>query len=367
MDPLRISLMRTAIVHYWLVRMRGGEGVIKSLIDIHSDADVITNVYKAEGVKELFEHRVAPITTRINRLPFAAQLYPIYMPLMPAALEQIDMSPYDLVISSEAGPSKWVIPAPHARHVCYVHSPMRYLWDQRLVYRAKVPALARPLFDNITRRLRLEDFASAGRVDDFVANSSFVAARIKQYYRRNSTVIHPPVEVDDFGAPLPAEDFYLFVGQLVSYKNARHAVEACVKLGRKLVVVGDGPDRKYVEQFAGNGVEYRGHLPREALVDLMRRCRALLFPGLEDFGIVPVEVLAAGRPVIAFGRGGIVDTVNHGSTGILYDTMGVDELVRAIEAFEEWHPDFNAAVAQENAQAFNPATFQVKWRNFIGL
>lgn len=358
--------MRIALVHYWLVRMRGGEAVIKQMLDVTPEADVYTNVYNAEGVKELFAGRDHPQTTWVDKLPLARKAYPLYMPLMPSALEQLNLSDYDLVISSEAGPAKWVIPSPSARHLCYVHSPMRYLWDQRFVYRDQVPWAFRPVFDVVTERLREKDLISAGRVDEFIANSSFVADRIKRYYRRDAVVIHPPVEVADFGPPVEPEDFYLWVGQLVSYKNIRHAVDACVRMGRRLVVVGDGSGRKYVEGLADKGVEYRGRVSREEMMDLMRRCRALLFPGLEDFGIVPVEVLAAGRPVIAYGKGGVVDSVTHGETGFFYGTPTVEALMRAIEEFEEWEPQFDPAVAQAHSRRFSAAAFREKWGALIG-
>jgi glycosyltransferase involved in cell wall biosynthesis len=352
--------MRTALVHYWLVNMRGGEQVLRQLMALHPEADVITNVYDPVQTGELFYGRDRPRTTMINRLPYAKTAYPMYMPLMPGALEALDMNPYDLIVSSESGPAKWVIPRPNARHICYMHSPMRYLWDQRHLYRKKLPALIRPLFDNVTAGLRQQDVVSSMRVDEFVANSSFVAQRIQKYYRREASVVPPPVAQDDIGPPESPEDYYLFAGQLVSYKDVRAAVDACVALGRRLVVVGAGPERKYVEQFAGQGVEYRGRVPREELIRLMARCRGLLFPGVEDFGIVPVEVLASGRPVIALNEGGIIDTVEDRVTGILYDRQ-VGLKVAMVE-FEEWLPDFKPGDAVRAAQQFTPEAFARRWR-----
>jgi glycosyltransferase involved in cell wall biosynthesis len=360
-SPLRLAV-NVAIIHYWLVRLRGGEAVLKQLMSLYGQAQIYTNVYDPIGAGSLFSDGSQPMTTSVNRLPFASKLYPLYMPLMPAALERLDMSPYDLIISSEAGPSKWVIPNPLARHICYVHSPMRYLWDQRLLYRNRVPAIARPLFDSVTENLRYKDVGSAARVDDFVANSSFVAARIRSYYRREARVIHPPVEVADFGQPEAPEDYYLLAGQLVSYKATRVAVDACVRLGRRLIVVGDGPDGAYVRQFSNRGVESRGRVSRAELIDLMARCRALIFPGVEDFGMVPVEVMAAGRPVIAYGRGGILDSVADKITGVLYSGGDVDSLARAICDFESWEPDFDPQNAVQAASRFSPDEFRRKWR-----
>jgi glycosyltransferase involved in cell wall biosynthesis len=346
--------------------MRGGEAVLKVLMDLYPDASVYTNVYNAKGVAELFADRSPPATTWINTLPLASRIYPLYLGLMPGALEQLDMNNHDLIVSSESGPAKWVIPGPNARHICYVHSPMRYIWDQRLEYRKKVPWIARGCFDYFTAKLRYADTLSTMRVDDFVANSTFVAARIQRYYKRSAQVIHPPVDVDDFGSPLSPEDYYLFAGQLVSYKKVEVAVEACLRLKRRLVVVGDGPMAAYVSGLSDRGVDYRGRVGRAELVELMRKCRALLFPGVEDFGIVPVEVLAAGRPVVAFGEGGVMDSIADGQTGILYKDPDVEGLVRGIQAFEEWEGSFDPAVAQNHAAGFSPRAFREKWQASFG-
>ncbi|HUO22801.1 MAG TPA: glycosyltransferase [Caulobacteraceae bacterium] len=357
--------MKTALVHYWLVGMRGGEAVFRKFMDLHPGSDVFTNVYKPEGVASMFEGRPPPTTTWVNNLPGASKLYPLYMPLMPSALEQLDLSGYDLVISSESGPAKWVITDPGARHVCYVHTPMRYLWDQRLAYREKVPSVFKPIFDSVTHKLRIKDVISATRVDDFVANSSFVASRIHRYYGRKATVIPPPVEAKDIGPPTAPEDFYLFAGQLVSYKRVDLAIRACQALGRRLVIAGDGSQRGVVEKLKSSLVDFRGRVSREELVDLMGRCRALLFPGVEDFGIVPVEVMAAGRPVIGFAQGGLLDSVEHLRSGFLYQGGSLDDLIGAIQAFETWESDFSPAAAVSRARHFSADAFSQRWLSFI--
>ena len=359
--------MHIALVHYWLVRMRGGEAVLDNLMSIFPQADVYTNVYLEQGVQPLFQGRAPPRTTWVNRLPFAGRLYPLYLPFMAPALSGLDLDDYDVVISSEAGPAKWAMPAIDARHICYAHTPMRYLWDQRHIYRRRTPALAHPLYDALGEEMRMRDVLSAQRVDEFVANSRFVAKRIEKIYRRDSTVIHPPVRLDDAPAPQEPDDFYLFVGHLVPYKAARTAVDACVALGRRLVVVGEGPDQAYVRRFAAQGVEHRGRLPRAELLSLMGRCRALLFPGVEDFGITPVEVLAAGRPVIAQARGGVMDSVRHGVTGVLYRGAGATDLMQGVRDFEAWEISFRPPDAVRAARAFAPSVFADKWRSLLGL
>lgn len=240
-------MQNTALIHYWLVHARGGESTFRQLMKLHPEADIFTNVFKRAGLGDMFDDRPDPTTTWVNKLPAAAKLYPLYMPLMLEALERLDMSNYQLIVSSESGPAKWVIPGPNTRHICYFHSPMRYIWDQRHVYRAKLPPVARPLFDSITHSLRNRDVISAARVDDFVASSSFVAERIKRYYRRQSTVINAPVHLHDLAAPTTFEDYYLFAGQLVSYKRLEFALTACHRLQRRLVVVGAGPGKALIE------------------------------------------------------------------------------------------------------------------------
>ena len=358
--------MKTALVHYWLVNLRGGETVFREFMRMYPGAEIFTNVFHRRGLGDMFDGRPDPATTWVNRLPAASRAYPLYMPLMPGALERLDLTDFDLVVSSESGPAKWVITGPNTRHVCYVHTPMRYLWDQRLLYRRKVPAPLRPILDSVTHQLRVKDVLSTARVDDFIANSSFVAARIRRYYRRDAVVINPPVPIDDIGPPVAPDDYYLFAGQLVSYKRVDLALEACQQLKRRLVIVGDGSQRKLVERYKSPWIDYRGRVSRPELVDLMRRCRALLFPGVEDFGIVPVEVLAAGRPVIGFAQGGVLDSVEDGRNGLLYAGGELADLVRAIQAFEEWEPDFQPQNALARAQQFTPAVFRQKWHAYLG-
>lgn len=352
----------TALVHYWLVRQRGGEAVLEAIGRLFPDADLITNVAAPGGVFGSLE-RMPITTTFVNRLPAVQRLYPAYMPLMPMALEALDMNRYDLIISSEAGPAKWVIPSPEARHICYCHSPMRYIWDQRHGYLSKLPALFRPLGHMAAARLRTADVMSSVRVTQFVANSSFVAKRIEQYYRRDAEVIHPPVDVQEFTTETP-EDFYLCAGQVVSYKRIDLAVQACTKLGRRLVIAGGG-DVEKLRSIAGPTVEFLGEVDLATMRSLMRRCRALLYPGVEDFGIVPVEVMASGRPVIALGRGGALDTVTPGSSGILVPEQTVEAFVRGIQDFEADEALFTVANCQAAAARFDRATFERKFSELV--
>ncbi len=328
--------MRVAIVHYWLVGMRGGEKVLEALLDMFPQAEIFTHVYVPGKVSATIRrHKVH--TTSIARLPFAPQLYQKYLPLMPKALEEIDLSGFDLVISSEAGPAKGVITPPGSVHLCYCHSPMRYIWDQYHVYRDSAGILTRAMMPRMAAKLRMWDVLSATRVDGFAANSTHVGKRIEKYWRRESTVVHPPVAVGDF-TPVKPEDrggFYLWAGELAPYKRPDIAIEAFNRLDRPLIVIG-GPDKaeRALAKKARGNIRFLGHVSYDKLRRYLACCRALIFPGEEDFGIVPVEAMAAGRPVIAYARGGALDTVIDGQTGLLFPDQSVEGLVAAVERFE---------------------------------
>ncbi|MEP2639972.1 glycosyltransferase [Roseobacter sp.] len=327
---------RVALIHYWLVGMRGGEKVLEALCEMYPQADIFTHVVDPAQLSDrLLRHQI--YTTRIGRLPMARRMYQKYLPLMPRALEELDLTGYDLVISSEAGPAKGVICPPDAPHLCYCHSPMRYLWDQYHVYRNDAGLLTRTVMPRLAHGLRQWDVTSAARVDGFAANSHHVANRIHKYWRRTADVVHPPVAVEDF-APVPREelgDFYLWAGELAPYKRPDLAIEAFRQLDKPLVVIGGPDDRtRQLAQLAGPQTRFLGKVPFDDLKWHMARCRALIFPGEEDFGIVPVEIMASGRPVIGYGRGGLMDTVVDGQTGVLFQTQTVDALIDAVERFE---------------------------------
>lgn len=351
--------MKIAIVHYWLVGMRGGEKVVEALCRMYPDADVFTHVYVADAISdEIRRHHVR--TSFINRLPRAAKLYQKYLPLMPLALEQLDLRGYDLIISSESGPAKGVIPPPGAMHICYCHSPMRYIWNMFHEYRDRSGFLTRLIMPIAAHYIRNWDSISASRVDHFIANSETVAARLHRYYRRASTVIHPPVDVDAFEV-LPnglVEDYCLMAGELVGYKRPELAVQAFNRTGRRLVVIGGGEMLSELRRIAKPNVSVLGPQPFSVLRHHYSRCRALIFPGEEDFGIVPVEAMASGRPVIAFRRGGATETVVDGSTGVFFDEQSVDALIAAEERARtiNWHPP---AIAN-HAHSFSASVFETQ-------
>lgn len=356
--------MRVAIIHYWLVGMRGGEKVLEALCDIFPNADIYTHVFDPRVISDkLKSHRIQ--TTFIGSLPYARKMYKRYLPLMPMALEQIDLGAYDLVISSESGPAKGIIPTSPAMHVCYCHSPMRYIWNMYNKYYESSGLMTRLMMPPMAHYLRTWDVATANRVDDFVANSTTVAHRIRSYYRREASVIHPPVDTGAF-RPVPASelgDYHLMVGELVSYKRPDLAVEAFNRLKAKLVVIGGGEMLDHLRKIAGPTVTILGSQPFDALRHHYARCKALIFPGEEDFGIVPVEAMASGRPVIAYGRGGATETVIGNKTGVFFQNQAVEELIDAVERLERL--DFNPGDAVSRAADFRREVFINRFRTFI--
>jgi glycosyltransferase involved in cell wall biosynthesis len=281
---------------------------------------------------------------------------------MPRALETLDLSDYDLVLSSESGPAKGVIASPDAHHVCYCHSPMRYLWDQHHSYMAGLGRATRLAFGLMAPRLRTWDAVSASRVDHFVANSRFVARRIRRCWRREAEVVHPPVDLETYrpaGTPPAPDAPYLFLSELVPYKRPDLAVEAARLAGRALLVVGDGPELARLRHAAPEGVRFLGRVPPAEMRGLYQSCRALLFPGVEDFGIVPLEAMACGRPVIAYGRGGALDTVRDGRTGLLFPEQTAEGLAAAIDRFErEVEPRLDPGAIAAWAGRFGPENFR---------
>ena len=361
--PTRFSTPRVAIVHYWLVAMRGGERVVERLLDLYPGADLYTHVHDPAAMSATI--RAANVrTTFIDRLPLARRLYQYYLPLMPMALEQLDLTGYDLVISSESGPAKGVITNPSALNLCYCHSPMRYLWDHYHLYRKDANPLARAAMPWLYHRLRQWDTASTARVDRFAANSSFIRDRIRKNWRREAEVIHPPVEVDLFTPSDTIDDAYLWVGQMVPYKRPDLAVDAFTRTGKPLIMVGDGAMRRKLEARAGPNITFIPRLGFDALRRAYARARALVFTAEEDFGIVPVEAIASGRPVLAYGRGGVRDSVIPGLSGQFFDDQDVESLIDGIAELERWLPDFDSAAAVASARRFAPERFDEKMRLF---
>jgi glycosyltransferase involved in cell wall biosynthesis len=354
---------RVAISHEWLTVPGGSEKVVLGLLELFPRAELFTSVYDPEPWPSEITGR-AVHASFLNRVPQAKRIYPKLLPLMNAAFRSFDLSGFDLVVSSNHSCAKNVRVPTGALHVCYCHTPMRHAWEPRFIELERIGPVGRLLLPPLLRRLRRQDLAAAAGPDLFVANSRHVATRIANYYGRDARVIHPPVEVDRFlGVPRRPSDYYLFLGRLVPYKRADMAVAACARLGRPLKVVGGGRAAAELRSLAGPDTEFLGEVSDERVEELLSGARALLFPGEEDFGIVPVEAQAAGVPVVAYGVGGARDSVIHGETGILYDEHSADGLAEAMLELEDRSLDEDAI--RSNARRFAPERFHERFADLM--
>jgi glycosyltransferase involved in cell wall biosynthesis len=370
--------MRVAIVHHWFISLAGGERVVNAIENIFPTADLFTLFLdKTKLPPATGERRI--VTSFLDRIPTARKAHRHFLPLYPLAVEMLDLSGYDLVITSDSGPMKGVITDPRSTHICYCHSPMRYLWDGHSAYLRMMPPLMQTVFGLASHYVRNWDYAAAQRVDHFIANSRYVAGRIRKYYRRGSTIIHPPVNTSQGFLASKHGDYYLSVGRLVPYKRTDLLINACSKLGRKLVIAGDGPEMKRLKKMPARNVELLGEVDEAQLRDLYARCRALLFAADEDFGMVPLEAQSFGRPVIAFGKGGSLETVvgtyaplreqtvyEHAAhTGVFFEKQTADSLVQAILAFESAEQMFVPHHIQSHARRFDTSVFLNRMRRCI--
>ena len=337
---------------------------MEALCELFPDAAVFTHVYNPSAISETIKkHRIH--TTFIHKLPGAIRHYQSYLPLMPIALEQLNLKNYDLVISSESGPAKGIVIPPETLHVCYCHTPMRYVWPMYHDYQETAGWLKRILMPPVIHYLRMWDLTSAWRVDQFITNSAYVARRVMRYYRRESEVIPPPVDTDAFSPSNVRGDFYLMVGELVPYKRVDIAVEAFNRLGKRLIIIGHGGQLERLRKAAAPNITFLGRQPFSVLREHYARCRALIFPGEEDFGIVTVEAMASGRPVIAFKGGGALETVVDGVTGLFFDEQTPEALVEAVERYEPIEAKFSSNRIVQHAEKFNRQKFKEGMRRVI--
>ena len=377
--------MKVALVHDWLTGMRGGERCLEAFIGLYPDADVFTLVHIPGASSTLIDSRVKGVSF-LNKIPGIAKLYRACLPLFPLAVGSLDVRGYDLVISLSHAVAKNVRVEPGVPHVCYCFTPMRYIWDQASSY---FSGIAYFLVQPVLRAFRWWDVRCAKRITEFVAISSFVAARIRRFYGRCATIIPPPVrmrrEVDSVLTQherdvfAQSEGFFLCAGALVPYKRVEVAVEACSKLGLPLWVLGKGPELEGLKKMAGPSVRFFGHVSEAFLWEAYRRCEALLFPGIEDFGIVPVECLASGRPVIAIDAGGVSETLRgwkmasgvplgkESYTGIVIPKRFVGcstMFAQAITVFRDNRDAFSSDRNVENAEGFSYSVFFNRWQDF---
>ena len=364
--------LKVAVVHDWLTLCAGGERVLEQILNIWPDADLFSVVdFLSDEDRRQLRGKHAT-TTFIQRLPWARRRYRAYLPLMPLAIEQLDLDRYDLVISSSHAVAKGVITGPDQLHVSYVHSPMRYAWDLQHQYLAEA-GLTRGIRSALARLvlhyMRIWDLRSSNGVDHFVANSNFIARRIRKVYRREAEVVHPPVNIDRFSLRSDKEDFYFTASRMVPYKKIPLIVEAFTRMpGRRLVVVGDGPEFERARAGAGPNVRMLGYQGNEVLVDHMQRARAFVFAAEEDFGIAPVEAQACGTPVIAYGKGGALETVvgdGEHRTGLFFGEQTVDAIRDAVERFEALSTPPTPAACRHNAERFGCTLFRRRFSQLV--
>jgi glycosyltransferase involved in cell wall biosynthesis len=342
---------KVALVHDWLVGMRGGEKVLELLCELFPRATLFTLVHRSGSVSPLIEH--LPIRTSwIQHAPFGLSHYRYYLPLYPSAAAGLDARDFDLVISSSHAAAKGVRVREGAMHICYCHTPMRYIWDQYEQYfgPGRAPLPVRAGMKLLTGRLRRWDVATSGSVRHFIANSDTVKERIRRIYNRDSTVIYPPVDLGRFPFSEKKGEYLLAVSALVPYKRLDFAVQACTALNERLIVVGTGPEEGRLRAIAGKSVEFAGWADDASLASYYAGCSAFLFPGEDDFGIAPVEAMSCGKPVIAYGGGGALETVVEGKTGVFFRERSSASLRDAIERFRGM--TFDGAAIRSRAELF---------------
>lgn len=364
---------KVGIVTDWLVTYAGAEKVLKEMLAVYPKAELYSVIdFFDEKSRELIANKKAT-TTFIQKFPKAKKSYQKYLPFMPLAIEQLDVSGYDVVLSSSHAVAKGVITGPDQLHISYVHSPMRYAWDLQHQY-LKETGLNKGMKGFIAKvllhKLRLWDYRTANGVDHFVANSQFIARRINKIYRREADVIYPPVDISSFEFSDKKEEFYLTASRLVPYKKVDLIVEAFAKMpDKKLLVIGDGSDMEKIKALAKPNIELLGYQSDAALIDYMQRAKAFVFAAEEDFGISPVEAQACGTPVIAFGKGGALETVRplgvDKPTGLFFEQQTAASLCQAVNDFEQLDGKLLAEDCRENALRFSVNRFQLEFDNYV--
>lgn len=359
--------MRVAIVHDFLFKLGGAERVVKEMADLFPDAPIYTLIYDEEKCgKEFPRERV--ISSKLDRYPSFLQKRPHYLlGKMPEAIEDFNLSPYDLVISSSGAFSHGVITSPKTKHLCYCHSPMRYAWDytHEYVEERHLSFLKEFMVRRILHDVRQWDRAAADRPDKYLANSKHVAKRLKKYYQVNAEVLYPPVDVDRFYPYEKADDYFIIISALTPFKKIDLAISTFNKVGKRLVIIGDGAHRKALEALAGPTIEILGRKTDQEVKRYLQGAKALVFVNEEDFGITPIEAMACGKPVIAYGKGGVTESVIDGITGVFFQEQTVASMEAALARFYHVEPSFDADVIHDRAQLFSRKQFRTQFRKIV--
>jgi glycosyltransferase involved in cell wall biosynthesis len=358
--------MKTAIVHDWLVSIAGGEKVLQLIHELFP-SPIYTLLTNRKILKNTFFENLSLKTSIIQNFPFSKKFYQKYLLFFPFAIEQFDLSKYDVIISSSHCVAKGILTRFDQLHICYCHTPMRYAWDLYFQYldeaRLQKGFIARAA-QMILHYLRMWDVTSSSRVDEFIANSCFVKKRIRKLYNKEAKVIYPPVDIDFFQPKFQKEDFYLTASRLVSYKKIDLIVEAFSNMpDKKLVVIGDGPDMRKIKNKAKRNIEILGYQNDEVLKSYLQKAKAFIFAAIEDFGILPVEAQSCATPVICFSKGGIKETVINNKTGILFDNQSINSIIEAIKNFEKKDFDYNEI--RKNALKFSKERFKKEFKDYV--
>lgn len=359
--------MKVAFVHDFLLRKGGAERVLKVLMELYPEAPVFTLLYDEKKMGDEFpKERVR--TSKLQAFPrFIPGMHKLLFPFMPSAVEQFDLSGFDVVVSSSSAYAHGVITNLETRQICYYHSPMRYAWDYTHEYLRDqhLGLFGEMLASRLLHKVRLWDFTAADRVEVALANSKTVQGRIKKYYRRDAEIVYPPVDVDRFEVHKEHEGYFLIVSQLSAYKRVDLAVELFNKLGKRLVVIGDGPERKRLERMGAENVDFLGFKDDDVVREYFENCRAFIFPGEEDFGIAPVEAMACGKPVLAFRKGGLTESVIEGKTGEFFDEPTVESMEAGLTQLLINEKRYKAAEIRKQAERFSRKAFEKAMKKVI--
>ncbi|MBD3321005.1 MAG: glycosyltransferase [Chitinivibrionales bacterium] len=359
--------MKSAIIHEWLVTVAGAESVLQSIHSLYP-GDIFALFHDPEGIKNTRWQDVTVTASMLQHMPWAAKHHRIYLPLFPMAVEQFDLREYKLILSSSYAVCKGILNSSDQLHICYCHSPMRYVWDLTFEY-LETAGLDKGLKSFLVRLIfhyiRMWDAISSKRVNHFIANSKYIANRIRKCYNRDATVIYPPVDVDRFRISDRRDNYFITISRLVPYKRIDLIIRAFNELELPLVIIGDGPSKKQLMKISKKNISFLGHLPSPQLDEHLRNARAFVFSAEEDFGIVNVEAQASGIPVIAYGRGGALETVVEGQTGIFFYNQNYWSIVSAIKKFLKNEDTFEPLIIRKNAEKFPRSRFEREFRAFV--
>jgi glycosyltransferase involved in cell wall biosynthesis len=356
--------MKIALVHDYLVQVGGAEKVLECFTELFPRASIYTLVYEKKLMHGMFEGKNIK-TSFLQNIPFSRKKHRIFPQFMPMAIEQFDFSNYDIVLSDSSSFAKGIITSPETLHICYMHTPMRFAWDDCQKYTSDfdLPSLIKKLVPFAMNYIRIWDRISADRPDKIIANSNFVARRIKKYYKRDSLVIHPPIDVDRFHASEKCGDYFLLVGRFMAYKKFDIVIEAFNQIGLKLKIIGRGPEDKRLKAMAGENIEFLGRVSDDEIAEYYSKCRAFLFSQEEDFGLVAIEAMASGRPIIAYRGGDIPEHMEEGKTGVFFEEQTAQAIATAVKKFDYF--DYDPIYIREKAKKFDKSVFKAKIKEYV--